>query len=116
MKLVDLDPRWLLREGQRVGFVFRSPKHPRWYQSCLIARTGHKEQRELFNAALGDLVADPQYAYSKVQHCNPECAWAVADGIDAATFETMSVTPSLDGSPGGLWHGFITAGEIVGGL
>jgi hypothetical protein len=51
-----------------------------------------------------------------VQGCLPDLAWTVAGGIDTATFETMTVTPSLDGSKGGLWHGHITNGEIVGGL
>ena len=55
MRLIDLDPRWLVKDDQRVG-------------------------------------------------------------IDVATFETMTVTPSLDGSAAGNWHGFITNGEIVGGI
>jgi hypothetical protein len=51
-----------------------------------------------------------------VQGCNPEKRWTIAGGIDTADFATMTVTPSLDGSPGGLWHGHITAGEIKGGI
>lgn len=50
------------------------------------------------------------------QPCNPNCNWTVAGGIENASFDSMSVTPSLDGSAGGLWHGFITAGQIVGGI
>jgi hypothetical protein len=42
-------------------------------------------------------------------------AWTIVGGIEIASFETMAVTPSIDGSPGGLWHGFITNGEIVVG-
>lgn len=25
MKLADLDPRWLVADGRRIGFIFRSP-------------------------------------------------------------------------------------------
>lgn len=70
MKLTDLDPQWIVRDGKRIGFTFKSPTKPENRQSC----------------------------------------------FDAATFETMTVTPSLDGSAGGLWHGFITNGVIVGGM
>lgn len=51
-----------------------------------------------------------------VQGCKQGTHWAIAGGIENAAFETLTVTPSLDGSPGGNWHGFITNGEIVGGL
>lgn len=29
------------------------------------------------------------------------------------TFETLTLTPSIDASDDGHWHGFITAGEIA---
>ena len=112
MKLTDLDPRWLLRDGLRVGFIFKSPTNQHWYQSCMIAPTDHSVQHQLFNDALADVVENPDYGWTKVQGCKPECAWNVLGGIDGASFDTITVTPSLDGSPGGLWHGFITNGEI----
>jgi hypothetical protein len=43
--------------------------------------------------------------------CKPETAWTI-QGTD---FETMTVTPSIDASGAGHWHGFIRSGEIVGG-
>src|SRR5947209_4318799 len=52
----------------------------------------------------------------KMQGCTYGCNWQIAGGIESAEFATMTVTPSLDGSKGGLWHGFITNGEIVGGI
>jgi hypothetical protein len=48
-----------------------------------------------------------------VQPCNPDAHWQVAGGLEAADFATLTVTPSLDGSAAGNWHGFITNGEIV---
>lgn len=110
MRLVDLDPRWLLKDGQRIGFMFRSPTHDRFYQSCFpVPPIKVSEQLSLF------------YEHSKgenltVQPMNPHARWQIQGGIENATFETMTVTPSLDGSAGGLWHGFITNGQIVGGI
>jgi hypothetical protein len=112
MKLLDLDPQWLVRGGKRVGFTFISPvQHPPrvrsdgsisptiWRQSCFAAPTPSDDQDALLESFT-------------VQHCNPSAAWKIAGGIDIATFETITVTPSIDGSAGGLWHGFITNGEI----
>lgn len=112
MRLTDLDPRWLKQDGRRIGFVFKSPANPNWWQSCFVAPTPHNVQHAAFNGALDDQAAEPQYAWTKVQACREECGWTVAGGIENATFENMTVTPSLDGSPGGLWHGHITNGEI----
>lgn len=117
MKLIDLDPRWLLRDGKRVGFIFKSPLPDKreWWQSCFPVPTPRMEQNDFFNAALADLSdgSNADYLFTKVQGCKEECGWAIAGGIENASFETMSVTPSLDGSAGGLWHGHITNGEIV---
>lgn len=107
MKLLDLDPKWVFYQGQRVGFTFFSPvQHPtriRWRQSCLVRKISSDVQFEVF----GD-----QY----VQMCNPDCCWTITGGIEHALFETMTVQPSIDGSAGGLWHGNITSGQIVGGI
>lgn len=43
--------------------------------------------------------------------CKPDCAWT----IDSQDFETLTVTPSVDASAAGHWHGFLTAGQVVGG-
>lgn len=115
MKLADLDPRWLMLDGRRIGFCFVSPTQPlrpdgtanptRYRQTCFAAPTPRRVQRELFEAMFGD-------DDFTVQGCNPQCGWTIAGGIEAADFATMTVTPSLDGSPGGLWHGYITNGEV----
>lgn len=103
MRLVDLDPHWIMKDGLRVGFTFLSPSgkqgNTHWRQSCFIVAMPSDAQDEL----LGE---------SRVQHCKPACAWTVTGGIENATFETMTVTPSIDGIAGGLWHGFITNGDI----
>lgn len=104
MKLVELDPRWIVRDGKRIGFTFISPTDPRSRQRCFVDPPKVSEQIDLFDAIHGEDAV--------VQPCNPQAHWQIAGGIDAADFLTISVTPSLDGSPGGLWHGHITRGDI----
>lgn len=118
MRLLDLDPQWLELDGKRVGFTFISPKqkpHKRadgtlspniWRQSCFAVKLPHRVQWELFEKA----------GHESVQGCNPDCAWTIDGGIEKATFETITVSPSLDGSRGGFWHGHIIDGKIVGGI
>lgn len=106
MKLTDLDPLWLMKDGKRIGFTFVSPINPKWRQSCFTTPIDRREQMDLFD----------QQGCLNTQGSNPKCKWVVKDGIEAADFSTITVNPSLDGSKGGLWHGFITNGEIVGGI
>lgn len=113
MKLLDLDPKWIMKDGKRIGFTFLSPKggsygKRSYRQSCFPDPPSRRDQMQLFAAMHGEDVI--------VQGCNPNAHWQIAGGIDNAAFETISITPSLDGSPGGLWHGFITNGLIVGGI
>lgn len=104
MRLVDLDPKWLTMNGKRVGFTFLSPTGKQgpvhWRQSCFAIAMPMRAQMQMFGG-------DP------VQPCKQGVAWTIEGGIENATFETMTVKPSLDGSAGGLWHGHITNGEIA---
>lgn len=112
MRLADLAPHWIMKDGVRIGFVFRSPiRNDNFWQTCFPEPVGdnRRDQWELAQDAIGDDRAI-------IQGCNPAQRWAIAGGITAADFDTISVTPSLDGSAGGGWHGFITNGEIVGGI
>jgi hypothetical protein len=102
MKLVDLDPQWLIKDGRRVGFTFTSPTKPEWRQSCFVEAVPRQEQWALFE----------KQGHEKTQGCKEGYLWKVAGGIDNADLATISVTPSIDGSAGGTWHGFITNGEI----
>jgi hypothetical protein len=103
MKLTELDPRWLFKDGRRIGFIFISPTDPKYYQSCFSEPTPSRLQWELFEQVLND-----EHGASRVQGSKPTFAWT----FSSDTFDTLTVTPSIDGSPGGLWHGFITNGEI----
>lgn len=115
-RLVDLDPRWLCRDGRRVGLIFRTPQAQRpqsgrWYQTCFFERTSFAAQREAVWAAADDLKREGQQHFGDWQSCNEAMAWEIAGDLAAAAFETLTITPSIDGSRGGLWHGFITDGE-----
>jgi len=128
VRLVDLDPHWLTCQGRRVGFIFRCPIPAKydWWQTCFVerfdkfkspdGRRGWTGERHVDRCQAGIVVRSCPGAGSNYQLCNPDHLWTVAGGIENARFETMTVTPSLDGSAGGLWHGFITNGEIVGGI
>jgi hypothetical protein len=104
-KLTDLDPQWVTKDGRRIGFVFVSPAKPQWRQSCFVEKVPHRDQQDAFTAMFG--------APHAVQGCNQDMAWTVEGGIENASFDTMTVRPSIDGSAGGLWHGFITNGQIT---
>ena len=44
------------------------------------------------------------------QFATDERVWTISGG---ETFENLSLTPSVDASASGHWHGFITNGEIT---
>lgn len=119
MKLTDLEPQWMEHEGRRIGFVFLSPVQPtrhdgsprtRPYRlTCMVAPTPMDVQREVAEKMFGD-------DDFNVVPCNPAQGWSIAGGIDAASFDTLSASPSIDGSASGNWHGYITNGQITGGI
>lgn len=126
MKLTDLDPRWIIRDGKRIGFTFIGPKHrdPRNLQSCFLESPPISDQLRLFAAIYG-ADEDGEPAGVVVQMCTVGTHWKITSGpiesfrpedIETASFDTLNVHPSLNGEAGGNWHGFITNGEIVGGL
>lgn len=104
MRLVDLEPRWLVKDGRRIGFAFKcpNPERAKWWFTCFAVATPHPDQADAVSDAIGQ---DFNWLPCK------EIAWSVAGGIDTATFETMTVTPSLDGGTA-MWHGYITDGMI----
>ena len=111
MKLTDLSPRWIERDGEKVLFIFKSPTDPtgkRWL-SCKRVTMDVLDQHELILAACPDM---NERDVAGVAPSREGFAWTI-NGDD---FATMTVTPSIDASPSGDWHGFITNGEIVGGI
>jgi hypothetical protein len=123
--LTELAPRWLEFEGRRVGFIFRCPLPDRrdHWQTCFVEKFYLFKGRDGTYDHAGDSAGTPDSQCGIVDACAPEAMghwqgcksdfqWTIAGGIENASFETLTVTPSLDGSAGGNWHGFITDGEI----
>lgn len=112
MRLVDLDPVWIMRDGERIGFTFLCPTGAaKGRQSCFRESPARSEQWKLFAVTHGPDGDDHEFPRDMIQGCTPGTRWAIS-----GEFENLTVTPSIDGSAGGNWHGFITNGQIVGGL
>lgn len=108
MRLVDLQPRWFgFGENPRAGFVFLCPHCRKVWLSCKSIALPMREQMRIFSR----LGLQATAVGANVVPTKPEFAWSVA-----GDFESLTVTPSIDASPSGDWHGHITAGAIVGGL
>ena len=108
MKLSNYDPRWLIKDGRRVGFVFISPANSTYWQSCFFEHTKFGDQVRLFTSVL-----PLEESNGNIQPCKSDFAWTCHQDIESVSFDEITVTPSLDGSAGGLWHGFIANGEIA---
>jgi Family of unknown function (DUF6527) len=98
MKLTELSPEWITSNM----FVFKCPH----CQSVLLSVknvvcTFHEEQ-QWFEAKYG------QEWPMIIVPCKEDSAWTFSN----SDFNTISVTPSLDASKSGHWHGFVTNGEI----
>ena len=100
MRLIDLEPRWLSLSV----FAFKCPHCQQALLTCKNVVMSLRDQHRLYEQRLGEgwnlLVVG----------CKEEMAWNFKSN---EPFETMTVTPSLDASASGHWHGFITAGAIV---
>jgi len=101
VKLTELEPRWLIDEPGRRWFVFRSPGgHGDWL-TCKSFVWAINEQREKARELIPDMTR-------RLVLCDPPCAWSIT-----GDFSNMTVTPSIDASKSGNWHGFIRNGEIT---
>ncbi len=99
MKLTDLKPRWLSPDV----FSFLCPHCQTVTLLCKRIPLSFQEQVKLVNPA-------PEYDEDWPIDFVPmkaAFAWSIS-----GDFPTMTVTPSIDASESGHWHGFITNGEI----
>jgi hypothetical protein len=98
MRLLDLDPHWIVLEegGPRVGLTFLCPH-------CGGMRLGvmfHHHGR----AAMEDQYILAHHGADDAQHI-----WDLQGQDDLAS---LTLSPSIDASSSGHWHGFLTNGEI----
>jgi hypothetical protein len=103
MRLVDLEPRWLTPDI----FIFRSPSGRGNWLSCKrvpVNGTSMCNLNKYFYEMCPDLIGQAIVGI-KDDYC-----WTFPAGGD---FTTLTVTPSIDASASGNWHGHITNGEVV---
>jgi len=103
MKLTELNPQWISEEGGvKAGILFTCPH-------CLKAR--------LFVPFVPMKVSE-QYDLLAFNGIPQDQLHHIAVGAKGKSwtqngkgFDQLSLTPSVDASPSGCWHGFITDGE-----
>jgi hypothetical protein len=98
MNLLDLEPHWLVLEqgGPRVGLTFLCP-HCRTQR---LAICFHHHGQEVIE----DSYILAHHGANDTQHI-----WDLEGQDD---FATLTLTPSIDASSSGHWHGLISGGEI----
>lgn len=110
MKLTELEPRWIHPNL----FVFLCPHCRTILLTCKNSPMRMQEQFDLFEKEFG--VPWPQM----IVPGEPDFSWSISGTVPAdprAAFVTdLTVTPSIDASKSGHWHGNITNGVIVGGI
>jgi hypothetical protein len=97
LRLIDLGPRWFTLDGQRVGLTFECP-------DCRHQRLGvcfHHRGRETI---------EDQYIMARHGASDSGHIWTL-DGQD--NFETLTLSPSIDASVAGHWHGWIQNGQVT---
>jgi hypothetical protein len=106
VKLVELEPRWIHPNM----FVFLCPHCREIFLTCKNIEMMMHEQVAIFEREFGEDWAN------RVVPAREGVAWSIA-GYDpnnpGAAFQTGTVTPSIDASASGHWHGHITNGLIV---
>jgi uncharacterized protein DUF6527 len=103
--LLELQPHFivLVEGGDEVGMTFRCPHCP----------PGERGETTYLGIWFSDPVerADhPHVDWPTYMLQHPEHKYWRCDG---AEFATMTVTPSIDASRVGHWHGFITNGQVT---
>lgn len=106
MKITELEPRWIHRNL----FVFLCPHCRKVFLACKNIEMSDQSQYDLYEKEFG---ADWN---TLIVPCNPGFSWSISGTVPidtgAAFIEDLTVTPSIDASASGHWHGFITNGEI----
>ena len=104
VKLTDLEPEWLTSDV----FIFKSPTGRGDWLTCKRVAMSTKDQQKLIYGDWMDASTRTKWVGKSVVLTTPDCAWKF-EGND---FKTLTVTPSVDASASGNWHGFITSGAI----
>lgn len=84
--------------------MFRCPHCRDTWLTCTLVPMSIGDQIDLHENAAPDIDG------SNVAPCKEGLAWSAA-GVPE--FDRLTITPSIDASASGHWHGHITAGAIV---
>lgn len=101
MNLIDLNPQWLTNNL----FIFLCPHCKKTYLSCKNTTMDVSDQMILAEKH-GLKPFGPDYEFIP---CNKNTNWK----IDRKDFNFINITPSIDASLSGHWHGFIRNGQII---
>lgn len=99
MRLVDLEPRW----ATLYGHGLRSSEPFQMGMSFLCPHCREERLWVPFKNPIGQLTPEEAVHYKPTGHL-----WQRT----GETFEELSLSPSVDASAYGHWHGWITNGEI----
>lgn len=129
MKLTELNPRWYVIEenGPIVGLTFECPHchvMAKETGSTDIQRIGvpfyHRASAHMHTpappAGEGENPPAPQPVFVRANHAGADGDGHWVWNATGDTFEELTLTPSIDASKAGHWHGSVTDGEIVGGI
>lgn len=129
MKLTELEPKWFAEPGRHgQGVVFLCP-HCRGGYLCVpfanpldggapfdIGTEQARPIHRLWELLYGDLDAPAERGTVRPGAVLPVGSWVVPPGFlwtrTGDTFETLTLSPSVDASRSGCWHGFVQGGEI----
>jgi len=98
MMLTELQPRWIHLNL----FVFWCPHCQKTLLTCKNVVMSDQDQYDLYEKTFGEEWS------TMIVPCRSETCW----NISSQDFGTMTVSPSLDASNSGHWHGNIINGEI----
>lgn len=110
MRLTELGPRWWGNGEERIlGVTFLCPH-------CQTVRLGIAFANPPDGGPPSEIVTDTGMPKSIHAHLHEHLTFDVPPGFlwqrTGDTFDTMSLTPSVDASKAGHWHGHVTNGEI----
>jgi Family of unknown function (DUF6527) len=108
-RLTDLDPHWWGESGRVLGLSFLCPH-------CRTCRLGIAFANPVDGGLPSPIVADVMPASLK-DHLHTHRTFDVPPGYlwqrTGDTFEQLTLSPSIDASKAGHWHGVVTNSEVT---
>lgn len=118
MKLTDLSPRWFDVPGvggAKDGVTFECP-----CERCRISEGNHGRRVRIGVQFANPIGSEPKPLMSNKEkhlHVHELRTFDVPPGFlwqrQGETFETLTLSPSVDASASGHWHGWVRNGEVT---